>query len=720
VLVTDAFMRAVASDADWPLVFGGETYRVVKARALWDKIMRATYDYAEPGVIFIDTVQAQNPLAYCEEIIATNPCVTADTWVHTSDGARQVNELIGRPFAAVVNGRAYRASGFWKTGTKPVFRLETNRGFSVRVTGDHRILVERRRRVVSRVAGISVSRWDRVTDWVPACRLRPGDHVVLNRNADISWGVSDRHEEDRGWLLGSMVGDGCYNPDKYSGLVRFWGDGASERAREAAELVASLEGRPRSGAGVISYTSGRVRNRALDRLAKDMIAPGSKSLLPALERASSSLVSGFLSGFFDADGSVQGGALKGRSVRLAQSDIEKLRVVQRMLARLGIVSTLYRNRRLAQARLLPGGHGGSVFYSTLSQHELVISRANIRLFADRVGFRDPAKRRALAALLDDNVRGEYVEHFTADFVRLVPDGVEDVYDCTVDDVHSFDANGIIVHNCGEVPGPANGVCCLGPINFARLIEHPFTADARLNVRMLKRAAAVLVRALDNVIDISLYPLPKQKEESLAKRRIGVGTMGVADALMMMQLRYGSAEAVAMYDAWMQDFQRAVYEASIDLAKEKGSFPAFDADKYLSTPHGQSLPADIQAGIRQFGLRNGVLTSMAPTGTTSSLAGSVSGGIEPHFAMRFTRRVRQPDDSTVEVDIEAYAVRLFRETFGAAVPLPPYFVGALDLTSEEHLAMQAVAQRYTDSAVSKTVNLPSSTSYEDFQGVYLRA
>src|SRR5258707_9004145 len=204
VLVTDAFMKAVKDDADWDLVFGGKVFRTLKARALWERIMRATYDYAEPGVIFIDRVNRRNNLHYCETIQATNPCVTAETWVHTAEGPRQVADLIGRSFTAKVDGRKFASTeaGFFATGTKPVLRLRTKAGHSLRLTADHRILKV-----------TNLSRWTRETEWVSACDLQPSDQIVLHDHRKAPrW--AGAHSEAEGYLLGLLLGDGTLKADK--------------------------------------------------------------------------------------------------------------------------------------------------------------------------------------------------------------------------------------------------------------------------------------------------------------------------------------------------------------------------------------------------------------------------------------------------------------------------------------------------------------------------
>ena len=295
---------------------------------------------------------------------------------------------------------------------------------------------------------------------------------------------------------------------------------------------------------VLGRSEHRLSLAAVKALALDLgMAPGSKVLTPKIEAASSDFTIGFLRGFFDADGSAQGVQEKGVSIRLAQSDLERLRVVQRMLARLGIIATIYADRRPAQTRSLPDGKGGHKAYCTGAQHELVIANKNVGRYAELIGFADTEKQAKLEFALGNYKRRPNRERFLAVVDTVEPVGEEEVFDVQVPGVNAFDANGLYVHNCGEQPLPPYGACLLGSINLARLVRQPFDADAALDLGELRRLAAVAVRMMDNVTDISNFPLPEQQAEALAKRRIGLGVTGLADALIMCRARYGSADAV---------------------------------------------------------------------------------------------------------------------------------------------------------------------------------
>jgi len=726
VLVSDAFMAAVKNDGPWDLKFGGKIYRTVEARALWQRIMRATYDYAEPGVIFIDRINNENNLAYCETIRATNPCLTADSWIMTAAGARRISDLVGTPFIALADSAAWPsdARGFFSRGTKPVVRLRTCEGHGLTLTADHRV-----RKVTRR------TRWSNDWEWVEAGSLHPEDEVLLHdHRAAPHWGDPNAAEQDaaEGYLLGLLIGDGVLKRD--TAVLSVWPgklvvNGADERpgARAIMEVAADAAGhlKHRSDFKGWMEVSGRGEWRLKSAALRDLalahgLGPRAKAITPKIEARSYAFCTALLRGLFDTDGSVQGTQSKGVSVRLAQSDLPRLEAAQRMLLRLGIASTLYRERRSAGTRPLPDGHGGRKDYAVATQHEMIISGGNLVRYAECVGFADSTKAARLKAALAGYRRMLNRESFVATVAEIAPAGEAEVFDAAIPGLNAFDANGFWAHNCGEQPLPPYGACLLGSINLAKLVKQPFDEGAALDEDDLARLTRTAVRFLDNVIDVSRFPLEEQRAEAFAKRRVGLGVTGLADALIFCRTRYGSPESVALIDRWLTVLSHAAYAASVELAKEKGAFPLFDRDEYLARPFIQRLPAAIRDGIAAHGIRNGLLTSIAPTGTISLFAGNVSSGVEPVFAYSYVRKVLQPDGTRTEETVSDYAVRVFRARFGEEASLPDYFVNAQTLTPEDHLAVQAAAQKHIDSSISKTINVPRDIAFEAFAHVYLEA
>ncbi len=274
--------------------------------------------------------------------------------------------------------------------------------------------------------------------------------------------------------------------------------------------------------------------------------------------------------------------------------------------------------------------------------------------------------------------------------------------------------------CGEQPLPPYGACLLGSINLAALVKDPFAPAAAIDTARIEQRVATAVRFLDNVIEISRYPLKQQRREAMAKRRIGLGLTGLADALIFLGLRYDSDAGRQMAAKWMRLIQKSAYRASAELAAEKGTFPLYDRDAILAAPNAAALDDKTRWRIARHGLRNGCLTSIAPTGTISLLAGNVSSGIEPVFDFRYRRRVLSPDGSRHEETVEDYAHALYRRLHPGDGPLPAAFVCANDLSPSAHLGMQAAIQPHVDSAISKTINVPATMSFADFEAIYLEA
>ncbi len=752
--VTDEFMQAVEDDDYFELVHEAEpcerifreqgdairydeakekwVYERVRAREIWDYVMEATYDHADPGVLFLDRVNNENNLWYAERIEASNPCVTGDTWVHTAAGPRQVHELVGEPTDLLVNGEAYPSTeaGFFATGEKPVLRLSTDRGQSLRLTADHPVL---RRQAPETPKGPAP------TEWVKAGDLQVGDAIVLHdHGATVTW--AGPSNSDEGYALGLLLGDGTLK--EQTATLSVW-DASVEPAadgsvpgnpvmRAAESAVRSLPHRADHGgwSAIAGRNEFRLNSASLRDLAGRFgMAPGNKTITPAIERASSDFYEGFLRGLFDADGNVQGTQTKGVSVRLAQSDLPALEATQRMLGRLGIGSTIYRERRPKGEAELPDGRGGTASYAIQAQHELVISGGHLARFAERIGFTDTAKAERLRLALGSYRRRLNRAQWHTAVTAIEADGNETVYDVQVPGVHAFDANGLYVHNCGEQMLPSYGCCCLGSVNLTNFVENPFSADVRFDYERYGRVVRDSIRMLDNVLDATAWPLPEQDREAEAKRRVGLGYLGLGDALIMLGVRYDSEEGREMAAAMTRVMRDESYRASVELAKEKGAFPLFDAEQYLQGQFVARLPEDIRNDIREHGIRNSHLMSIAPTGTiTLAFADNASNGIEPPFSWTYRRNKRMPDNTTQSFDVEDHAFRVWRQlgnepgeiVNGRYANLPDSFVSALEMGVEDHMQMIAAVQPYIDSAISKTCNVPADYDYGDFRELYSKA
>lgn len=279
--------------------------------------------------------------------------------------------------------------------------------------------------------------------------------------------------------------------------------------------------------------------------------------------------------------------------------------------------------------------------------------------------------------------------------------------------------------CGEQPLPPNGDCDLGHVNLANMVLDPFTDKARIDWDRLRATVRTGVRFLDNVLDTSPFPTDEQRTEALAKRRIGLGYTGLGNMLQQLRIRYGR-EAVGTVETLGEAIALEAYRASVELARERGPFPAFDREAFLKAPMLAKMPEDLRADIAQNGIRNGVLLTLAPTGTTSIFYGNVSSGVEPSFSWRYNRSVvvaqTAGEQRKESFTVEDYGWYLYSRLpdHDADAPLPPYMVTALELSVEDHVAVVAAAQKWVDAAISKTINCPADMSFEAFRQVYLSA
>lgn len=722
--VSDELMEAVKADADWNLFFpdtsyedydqvwdgdldawvaGGRRvihYRTVKARDLWDAIIESAWSSAEPGVWFRERYNKMSNSWYHAPIVCTNPCVTGDTRVYTSKGLIPAAELFEdeTDIDVVIDGRfgsapTARSSRVFFTGVKPVYRLQTAEGYSLRATADHRIMTPE--------------------GWIELGNLKPGDRLhILNRKG----GFGDEGSLELGRVLGWLVGDGTVKQDSVA--LSFFGEEKRELAPAFAgyvnDLVAPLTNHSRSyrvGVGkVAERDAARVSSTRLRRIAQAYGLAERKHQVPEVVfRGQEAMQRGFLQALFTADGSFQDGGEKGDSIRLAANALDLLEDVQRLLSNFGIASRIYRNRHTADYRQMPDSTRGLKEYWCEAQHELVISKANMMVFADEIGFLMDYKQVALNDYVTRGKRGPYQEYFTATVESVVEDGVEAVYDLTEPLTHSFVANGIVVHNCGEQGLPAFGVCNLGAINLAKFYDaktHDVDWDS------LEITARYATRFLDNVIDSTPYFFEENREQQLGERRVGLNNMGLAELMIQLGVRYGSDASVAFIDKLYGFLARVIYETSIELAQEKGAFPLLEAEKFIQSGYMQSMPADIREKVLEHGIRNVTLTTQAPTGTTGTMV-NTSTGIEPFFSWVYYRKSR--------LGLHEEQVPLVKEWFDAhpdETDLPDYFVTAMDLSPEEHVKVQAAIQRWVDSSISKTCNVPNSYTVEQVSDLYM--
>jgi ribonucleoside-diphosphate reductase alpha chain len=738
--ITDAFMAAVDADASFDLVHrarpgddqiaagarqredGLWIYRQPRARALWEQIMRCTYDHAEPGVLFLDRINEDNNLGYCETIAATNPCVTGDTRLATQHGLASILALAanGAALECTVDRRALgettrgtvsrpAKAAFQTAARSKVFRVCTAEGYEITATPWHDFYTARGK--------------------IKLPDLRPGDEILVQSGKGQ---FGQQGNAELGFLIGLIAGDGHFTNrgrGQLAAVVNLWGDDrqlAPQLCETVNALIAGETERTRKYVCRPVAVPARqlliIRSTVLARvLQRYGFGPDSKLAVPEVVwQGSEACVRAYLQGLFQTDGTVNvsGHDLsKSCSVRLSSVNRRLLQDVQVLLSNFGVFSRIH-SRRKACLRPMPDGKGGQRHYVCQAQYELLIDGESREVFMRDIGFPLQAKRERYEVWSGNRAQRK-TQRFTARVSAVEFAGVEPVYDTTQPDGNTVIFNGLVTGQCGEQPLPPYGCCCLGSIDLTRFVRNPFGDDARFDVDAFAAVARTATRMLDNVLDITVWPLPAQHAEANAKRRVGLGFTGLGDALVMLNLRYDTPAARDEARRISQAMRDAAYDASSDLAAERGAFPLFNADLYLSRGSFASrLPPALKDKVRAQGIRNSHLLSIAPTGTISlAFADNASNGIEPPFSWSYTRKKRMPDGSAKAYAVEDHAWRLYRHLKGVDAPLTDAFVTALEMSAESHAAMVATVAPYVDTAISKTVNVPADYPFADFEGLY---
>ena len=707
---TKEFMERVREREYYDLINprSGEITGQLNAREVFDEIVESAWATGDPGLIFLDRINEDNPNPQLGEIESTNPCVTGDTLVYTRDGLRRARDLHEEqvPPEVTVDGRMgdggfKPASAVFNSGRKRVHRLRTQEGYEVRLTADHRVMTNE--------------------EWVAAGDLKPGQEIHI---LDQSGGFGRDGSEEMGQLLGWLIGDGTLKKDV--AVLSFFG-----RKRKLAPVFAGMMNRavPEPAGTRRNYHIGVAQLEARDesrvsssrflRIAAEYgLLPGNKHIVPEkVLTGSREMQAGFLRGLFSADGHVSHPTGMGTGIHLTSISRQMMIDVQRLLINFGIACRIYFDRRPAGVKELPNGRGGTQEYNTKAYHELLISKDNLLIFQDEIGFLDEHKTGLLQEALNSYRKFPKWEKFTARFKELVPEGIEEVYDLTEPDTHSFIANGIVVSNCGEQMLLPHESCNLGSVNLARMVRYE-GGIPEVDWERLARVIRTGVRMLDDVIEMNTFPIPEIEEMNRRTRRIGLGVMGWADLLVQLGVRYDSDEALAMAGRVMKFIQDKTHEASGELAEERGAFPEWKNSIYKQP------------------MRNSAPVTIAPTGTISIIAGA-SSGVEPLFALSYVRNVM---DGTRLVETNPYfeAVarqegfhspelmeRLARTGSLEGMDEAPAWVRDVfrvsrDISPRWHVLMQTAFQAHTDNAVSKTINMPASATREDVGDAYTLA
>ena len=803
LLITDGFMDAVEHDGDWPLLFPvhvkeqheidlGDPAKVIwrewpvhrnyvtrddglvackvyghlKARHLWDMIMVSTYDYAEPGFILIDRVNEMNNNWWCEQIRATNPCVTADTRLATQYGMVPIGELYasGVPLEVTVDQRTLGQHGhgvatrpavpaFMTAGKAAVYRVTTEDGYQIKATEWHDFYTERGK--------------------IKLKDLVVGDRVLV-QSGKGQFGTEG--SEDLGLLLGMLTGDGHFTnrgKDQQAAVITLWGEERQLADRIAAYVniliahTALRTDREYQVAPVAVPERNQVfiRSVILARLLGHYgFSAATKLKVPEVVwRGSEACVRGYLRALFQTDGTVNvSNHSQSCSIRLASSQPSLLQDVQMLLANFGVFCSV-RKRREARVRALPDGHGGMREYPCSADYELIVDGESRERFMHDIGFLLPHKTQRYLSWKDGKLLRK-TQRFTSRIASIEYAGEEAVFDTTQKDKNTVIFNGLVTGQCGEQPLPPYGSCLLGSVNLTTFVRDPFGPKARFDWDEYKEVVRVFTRMLDNVVEINGLPLEQQRNEILSKRRHGMGFLGLGSTLTMLKMRYGSGDACAFTEDVSREMALAGWEVALSLAEEKGPAPILaqsfevtaemlrkrpemvaDGWKLGALIPGRVLHArysrymqkvasvapELVEALAERGARFTHHSSIAPTGTISlSLANNASNGIEPSFAHHYSRNIlREGKKSKEKVEVFSYELLAYRELINskaiagsqvAEERLPEYFLAADDISPKEHVDIQAAAQRWVDSSISKTANVPTDYPYEDFKDIYAYA
>ena len=726
--ITDEFWRALQrggkywlrAQPGWPdgkggRYRGGEKIRAISARKVFEKIIKAAWRIGDPGLVFLDRMNhgSANPVPSMGPIESTNPCLLGSTRIVTDQGLIAIKELVEKQAASqvlVADGSWKHITGFWPRGKKPIWRLTTKKGYRLEATPDHLIFTQR--------------------GWVELSQLQPEkDRVQLQKQPgsggeaklpvkEIPFHFPATWSKQLGMVLGWLVGDGWLRDDRREARVGFtFAAGDQESRQLITKFMNRWYGkeikavRRPNHVWHLSYHSPQLV-AFFQSLGIKAVKAEKKRVPQSLFAAPQEAVVGFLQGLFSADGTVGWQEAKGsKYARLTSKSRALLQDVQLLLLNLGIKSTIYNRSRPPRSNFRYRNRAGEekVYQSDGVLYELDISRSSLALFLQQIGFLGSRHNQKLAALAE---HGTYQED-DGDWVLKVEDTgrQEEVYDISVPGPNHFYANGILVHNCGEQPLYPNEACNLGSLNLGLMVE-----NSEVDWQKLRQTVRLAVRFLDDVIDINPFPLKQITETVRANRRIGLGVMGWADMLFKLGIPYDSRRGVQLAAKVMRTINETGHQASQELAKTRGPFPNFKKSIYR-----QGLP-----------LRNATVTTIAPTGSISIIA-NASSGIEPLFALAYVHksgdRVLGFVNPVFEAIVSQYpqAEKILdwakeNGTLGEAPDFVPAKLKRLFKTAHEvdwhwHIRMQAAFQKYTDNAVSKTINMPNEATVTDVGSAY---
>lgn len=737
VCVSNAFMHAVKEDLDWELVFPDTKeegydelwtgdleawkrlgkkvllYKTVRARDMWHTIIESAWKSAEPGVVFLEYYNQMSNSWYFNPIISTNPCFHPETRIATNYGLMKIKDVfqkVGHETfliatdnrlvqpARVVGGRSYEITGtimrpatVFPTGLRPTVKVALANGMELKVTPEHRLYTS--------------------NGWKEAGNLTQEDHVYIQSGMG-EFPETDTLGEQWGMFLGWLTGDGWLSKRGDIGMV--FGHEDQEVIPKMIEAGKQFSG---ASAKVFNRDNGTLQIYWWRKALKEKLIELGIRAVPAYEKrvphciysASKATVVAYLQALFSADGTVYDRDEMHRTVRLTSSSKVLLQDVQLLLLNFGIHGHVYNRAKNNQRSFqYVNKNGEARIYGSNPTFELVLTGNNILVFNEEIGFKYISRKQAALERISRKSRKN--EKFLSKVVSVTDDEVVEVYDVSEPITNSLIANGFVAHNCGEQGLPAWGVCNLSALNLSKFYDEEKHDVAWGELAKVTRWS---VRFLDNVIDKTPYHFEENERNQKLERRIGLGTMGLAELMIKLGIRYGSPESLKFLDKLYSVIAREAYLASSEIATEKGSFEAFDSELFVKSGFMQHMIEafpEIGEAVAENGMRNVTVLTQAPTGSTGTMVGT-STGIEPYFAFEYFRQSR------LGFDRQYVPIAQQWKDAHPGEELPDYFVTAMSLSAEDHIRVQAAIQRWVDSSISKTANAPADFTVEDTKRLY---
>ncbi len=743
----------------------GEIKKLVKGRDVWHQFVASNYKTAEPGLIFWSRMSKYSPTNYVgRPIISTNPCVAADSLVPTENGLERIDSIQAENI--IVDSRTETANGLLQygcksvkplqrlmTGYKDCYTLETKSGYEVTATPDHRILTKEGWKELKDITeNDSVLIQSGEGKFNKSCKL-PFDvqnRIVGNNGREYNLNLPSEWNRDLGLLLGWLTGDGFISTSHNKvGLVFAKED---EEARQKIQPI--FENYCNGRITKLRHFNGCLQIRSGSKYIADFFrklgvknSNCEREVPLTLFTATEEAVLGFLEGLLSSDGTIALGTESRNYVRLNSSSLKLLKQVQLLLLNFGMKSTIYDRSTKSKIFRYTNTKGEIIKYKTSGiNYELNISKQNVAKLIKRIVFLQTKNKNKVSEL-------RAFEFYKETFVDKVKAkkfaGVKEVWDITEPETHSFIANGIVVHNCGEIPLQDGGACNLGSINLSRFVNASYSPEAEIDWERLRTTVHEFTRFLDNTItwNEQLNPLEKQRVATGETRRLGLGVMGIADMLNELGIGYDSDEALRLMERVMKFIANESYRASAVLAKEKSPAPLWDYEKYSKGPFfSEAITEDVKDLVKENGLRNLALLTIAPTGTLSNVVlgfvhgkkhyAGVSSGVEPVFALYYRRRsetLNREQSSkfytvfhpTVEGYVEMMGLKDalvdIEDLDEMRKVLPEHFFRTAHFIDPmKRVEIQGICQKYIDHSISSTVNLPESIKPDTVSQIYFEA